>query len=180
MHLVIITLGPDILQQDSSSGCFGVFASKFSDKDGSTPERSIQKIRKQLRLISWLSKVSSILSRMDLFVVKLATSVANSMARSSQPLILKSLGADESLMGTVMAVQFGFGGFACAFLLSPVTKLLVGHVSKLSKCVLVMGLYTLCKWFCIQNLSLMKYCKGWSRKTETIYSNCDVVGAFPV
>ena len=90
---------------------------------------------------SWFGKVSTILSMVWVFLfVKLATSISNSMARSSQPLILKSLGADESLMGTVMAIQFAFGGFACAFLLSPVTKLLGGHVSKVVRnCVLCMG-----------------------------------------
>jgi MFS family permease len=104
--------------------------SKKSDENKSTKKDA-----------SWCSKVSSILSLVWIFLfVKLTTSISNSMARSSQPLILKSLGADESMMGTVMAVQFGFGGFACAFLLSPVTRLMGGHVSKVVKnCVLVMG-----------------------------------------
>ena len=113
------------------------------DEDGSTSEKrsDTEKKKAAASSSSWLSKVSSILSLVWIFLfVKLATSIANSMARSSQPLILKSLGADESLMGTVMAVQFGFGGFACAFLLSPVTKLMGGHVSKVVRnCVLVMG-----------------------------------------
>ena len=112
------------------------------DEDGNTPEKINENKKAGASSSSWLSKASSILSLVWIFLfVKLATSVANSMARSSQPLILKSLGADESLMGTVMAVQFGFGGFACAFLLSPVTKLMGGHVSKVvSNCVLVMGI----------------------------------------
>eukprot|EP00944_MAST-04C_sp_MAST-4C-sp1_P000152 g152.t1 len=101
------------------------------DKDGSTPEKRSDTENKKAAASSssWLSKVSSILSLVWIFLfVKLATSVANSMARSSQPLILKSLGADESLMGTVMAVQFGFGGtlmgmehaiFALSYLIGP-------------------------------------------------------------
>ena len=69
------------------------------------------------------------------------TSIANSMARSAQPVILKRLGIKEDGMGTVMSFQFAFGGFANAFLLAPITELMGGHVSKVVRnCILVMGL----------------------------------------
>jgi len=43
-------------------------------------------------------------------------------------------------MGTVMAAQFAFGGFANAFLLAPLTKLLGGHVGVVVRnCVVIMG-----------------------------------------
>ena len=64
-----------------------------------------QKIRKQLRLPP-LGIESFIHYPHGSFVCEISDFSCNSMARSSQPLILKSLGADESLMGTVMAVQF--------------------------------------------------------------------------
>jgi len=45
------------------------------------------------------------------------------------------------MMGTIMAAQFGFGGFANAFLLGPLTALLGGHVSKVvGNCVGIMGM----------------------------------------
>ena len=50
-------------------------------------------------------------------LVKLVTSVANSMARSTQPVILKQLGADEAMLGSIMSAQFIFGGAANAVLL---------------------------------------------------------------
>ena len=91
---------------------------------------------------SWHSRVMLVLSLVWLFLfVKIMTSIANSMARSAQPVILKRLGIKEDGMGTVMSFQFAFGGFANAFLLAPITELMGGHVSKVVRnCILVMGL----------------------------------------
>jgi len=91
---------------------------------------------------SWSSRVQLVLSLVWLFLfVKIMTSIANSMARSAQPVILKRLGIKEDGMGTVMSFQFAFGGFANAFLLAPITELMGGHVSKVVRnCILVMGL----------------------------------------
>lgn len=90
----------------------------------------------------WLSRVASILALVWLFLfVKMMTSIANSMARSAQPVILKRLGIKEDGMGMVMSFQFAFGGFANAFLLAPLTEFMGGHVSKVVRnCVVVMGL----------------------------------------
>jgi len=91
---------------------------------------------------NWLSRVQQIFSLVGIFLfIKLSTSIANSMARSSQPLILKSLGANESIMGTVMSIQFAFGGFANGFLLSPITSLMGGSVLKVVRnCILMMAI----------------------------------------
>lgn len=64
-----------------------------------------------------------------LLFCKAATGVANSMGRSSQPLILKNeLGFSESDMGTFMSANFMFGGFASGFLLGPLTAFLGGDL----------------------------------------------------
>lgn len=91
---------------------------------------------------SWLARVQQIFSLVGIFLfIKLSTSIANSMASSSQPLILKSLGANESIMGTVMSIQFAFGGFANGFLLSPITSLMGGSVLKVVRnCILMMAI----------------------------------------
>merc|ERR1719284_2286644 len=64
------------------------------------------------------------------------------MSRSVQPLILKDqCGFDEGMMGSVLSAQFAFGGFANAFLLEPLVKLLGGRASLVVKrCVLIMSL----------------------------------------
>jgi hypothetical protein len=51
------------------------------------------------------------------------------MGRATQPLILKRLGADEGVLGTVLSLQFAVGGIANAFLLAPLTSLLGGGAS---------------------------------------------------
>jgi len=64
-----------------------------------------------------------------LIATKLVTSTANSMASSTQSLILKNdLGFTEADLGFFMSCQFAFGGFANAFLLAPVTRMLGGQV----------------------------------------------------
>ena len=72
------------------------------------------------RTLSWSGRVGKILSLVGLYLfVKVGTGIANNMARSAQPLIFKNkFSFDEAMMGTVMAGQFAFGGFANAFLLS--------------------------------------------------------------
>lgn len=94
------------------------------------------------RTLSWSGRVGKILSLVGLYLfVKVGTGIANNMARSAQPLIFKDkFSFDEAMMGTVMAGQFAFGGFANAFLLSPLTKVLGGHVSVVVRnCVAIMG-----------------------------------------
>jgi len=59
----------------------------------------------------WSRRVMIVLSLVWLFLfVKIVTSIANSMARSAQPVILKRLGIKEDGMGAVMSFQFAFGG----------------------------------------------------------------------
>jgi len=92
--------------------------------------------------LSWFSRVKLIFSLVGLYLMtKLITSVSNSMARSSRPLILKNeFGFDESSMGTLMSTQFAFGGFANGFLLAPLTQILGGDVDSVVKnCVLCLG-----------------------------------------
>lgn len=61
--------------------------------------------------------------------MQVSTGMANNMARSAQPLILKNeLSFGEAAMGRVMSAQFAFGGFANGFLLSLITRLLGGKV----------------------------------------------------
>jgi OCT family organic cation transporter-like MFS transporter 18 len=90
---------------------------------------------------SWPRRVVAILALVWLFLfVKIVTSIANSMARSAQPVILKRLGIKEAGMGTVMSFQFAFGGFANAFLLAPLTRAMGGGVSRVVRnCILVMA-----------------------------------------
>jgi MFS family permease len=103
------------------------------DKSGEESEEEEQ---------SWFSRVKLVLSLVWLFLfVKIMTSVANSMAKSAQPVILKRLGIKEDGMGTVMSFQFAFGGFANAFLLGPITTFMGGHVSKVVRnSIITMGL----------------------------------------
>jgi len=81
-----------------------------------------------------------------LSAVKLITSTANSMASSTQNLILKNqLGFAEADLGFFMSAQFAFGAVANAVLLGPVTKLMGGALQKVVRnCVLAMAaLYAL-------------------------------------
>lgn len=98
---------------------------------------------------TWIQRALSIIQLVWLYLfVKIITSVANSMAKSAQPLILKGLGVEEAEMGMVMSAQFAFGGFANAFLLGPVTKLMGGVVSLVvGRCVIIMGVA-----YCVQAL----------------------------
>eukprot|EP00930_Biecheleria_cincta_P073526 TRINITY_DN60803_c0_g1_i1.p1 TRINITY_DN60803_c0_g1~~TRINITY_DN60803_c0_g1_i1.p1 ORF type:complete len:427 (-),score=66.62 TRINITY_DN60803_c0_g1_i1:9-1289(-) len=90
----------------------------------------------------WLSQAALVLSLVGtLLATKVITGISNNMARSVQSVILKNdLGFDEAKMGSVMSGQFAFGGFANAFLLAPLTKLLGGDMEKVVRnCVLTMG-----------------------------------------
>jgi len=92
--------------------------------------------------LQWPKAAQLIMSLVWLYLfTKVVTGVANSMSRSALPLILKNeLGFDEAMMGTMMSVQFGFGGFANAVLLEPLTKLLGGKVGVVVRnCVLAMA-----------------------------------------
>lgn len=77
-----------------------------------------------------------------LLAVKVITGSANSMARSAQPLILKdTLGFKEDDMGTFMSCQFAFGGFANAFLLAPLCKMMGGNLDIVVRnCIFFMAL----------------------------------------
>jgi len=62
-----------------------------------------------------------------LIVTKLVTSTANSIASSTQSVVLKNeLGFAEAELGFFMSCQFAFGGLANGFLLAPLTELLGG------------------------------------------------------
>ena len=89
----------------------------------------------------WIDNVFLIFNLVWVFIfVKTVTSIANSMVSSQQPLILKRLGANEAMMGTVMSMQFGFGGFSNAFLLAPVTRIMGGKTSLVVRnCLIVMA-----------------------------------------
>jgi OCT family organic cation transporter-like MFS transporter 18 len=91
---------------------------------------------------TWLQRAGTVLSLVGLYLgTKVVTGIANNMSRSAQPLILKdNLGFDEAMMGTIMSAQFGFGGFANAFLLGPLTEMLGGVVSVVVRnCIVIMG-----------------------------------------
>merc|ERR1739844_267856 len=89
----------------------------------------------------WIDNVFLIFNLVWVFIfVKTVTSIANSMVSSQQPLILKRLGANEAMMGTVMSLQFGFGGFSNAFLLAPVTRIMGGKPSLVVRnCLIVLA-----------------------------------------
>mmetsp|Transcript_19350 Transcript_19350/g.31527 ORF Transcript_19350/g.31527 Transcript_19350/m.31527 type:complete len:355 (-) Transcript_19350:596-1660(-) len=96
--------------------------------------------------ISWVQRAKEVVALVWLYLfVKVVTSVANSMASASQPLILKNeLKVDEAQMGLVMSLQFGFGGFSNMFLLAPLSKALGGDVSLVVRnSVIVMGVFYL-------------------------------------
>ncbi len=89
---------------------------------------------------SALDVTSTIWSMTWLFLfVKVVTSVANSMARSVQPLVLKEMGFNEEMMGNLMSVQFAFGG-AAGLVQGKLTELMGGDVSKVVRnCIVCMG-----------------------------------------
>lgn len=79
--------------------------------------------------LPWVERIKLILSLVGLYI-----GIANTISRSVNPIIYKTkLGFDESMMGTVMSINFGFGGFSNAFLLAPVTKFLGGNVTLVVK-----------------------------------------------
>lgn len=93
---------------------------------------------------SWGARVRLILRLVGvLFFVKIASGVANSMARAAQPLILKNeLQFTEADMGKFLSANFAFGGFANGVLLGPLTKLLGGEVRVVvHKCLLIMAAF---------------------------------------
>ena len=92
---------------------------------------------------SWYKRLASVLRLVGfLLFVKIATSIANSLTRSSQPLIMKNeLLFDEAMLGLFMSSQFAFGGFANAFLLGPVTSLMGGEVHLVVRnCIMLMSM----------------------------------------
>ena len=101
----------------------------------------------------WIDNVFHIINLVWVFMfVKTVTSIANSMVRTQQPLILKGLGANEAMMGTVMSLQFGFGGFANAFLLAPVTRIMGGKTSLVVRnCLVIMAFIHLGRGFLYSN-----------------------------
>ncbi len=106
-------------------------------RDATKPAPSIEPVA-----ASWPARVRAVVTATGLFLfVKASTSVANSMMRSSQPLILKNdLGCDEAMMGKVMSAQYAFGGFANAVLLGPIAVLMGGSVRAVVRnCVITMA-----------------------------------------
>ena len=121
---------------------------------------------------TWTERTRTILSLAWLFLfTKLVTSIANSMARSVQPIVLKNLGVDEATMGTIMGAQFGFGGVANAVLLAPVTRALGGHLSAVVRnCVVVMAFV-----YIVQALLYSEYTSvlpenGWGRQVPFLFN----------
>eukprot|EP00438_Fugacium_kawagutii_P017968 Skav216376 [mRNA] locus=scaffold3826:17829:20697:+ [translate_table: standard] len=92
----------------------------------------------------WINRMGTVI-RLAGFLsgVKLITSTANSMASSTQNLILKNqLGFAEADLGFFMSAQFAFGAVANAVLLGPVTKLMGGALQKVVRnCVLGMAAF---------------------------------------
>eukprot|EP00929_Paragymnodinium_shiwhaense_P085106 TRINITY_DN45563_c0_g1_i1.p1 TRINITY_DN45563_c0_g1~~TRINITY_DN45563_c0_g1_i1.p1 ORF type:complete len:457 (+),score=59.96 TRINITY_DN45563_c0_g1_i1:53-1372(+) len=92
---------------------------------------------------SWRSPVSTVMWLAGFLIfVKLSTNICNSMASSSQSLVLKNtFGFSEADLGFFMSLQFGFGGFANLCLLEPVTRFLGGSVRKvIPRCIGIMAL----------------------------------------
>eukprot|EP00913_Durusdinium_trenchii_P025258 g23712.t1 len=90
----------------------------------------------------WHSRISTVLRVAGfLSMVKLITSTANSMASSTQNLVLKNqLGFAEADLGLFMSAQFAFGAVANAVLLGPVTRIMGGAPrSVVRNCVLAMA-----------------------------------------
>jgi MFS family permease len=91
---------------------------------------------------SWFANISYIIMVAGpLLSVKISTGLANNMARSAQPLMLKNrLGFNEADMGLVMSLQTALAGFSNAFLLVPLTAFLGGEITVVIRnCVLIMG-----------------------------------------
>mmetsp|Transcript_56477 Transcript_56477/g.93339 ORF Transcript_56477/g.93339 Transcript_56477/m.93339 type:complete len:450 (-) Transcript_56477:261-1610(-) len=91
---------------------------------------------------SWLPRAMLVLQVTGFsLAVKVATGIANNMARSAQPLILKNdLGFDEGMMGKVMSGNFAFGGLSNGCLLAPLTAALGGDTRVVVRnCVAIMG-----------------------------------------
>jgi hypothetical protein len=94
-------------------------------------------------LAPWSSRAYLVLRLAGvLLLTKVVSSVANSMASSAQPLILKNqLGFTEQDLGLFMSAQFAFGGFSNGVLLGPITAFLGGKLSSVVRnCVAVMAL----------------------------------------
>ena len=90
----------------------------------------------------WIDNALRVINLVWVFLfVKTVSSVANGLVSSQKPVILKRLGANEALMGTVMSLQFGFGGFSNAFLLAPVTRIMGGKPSLVVRnCLIVLAM----------------------------------------
>lgn len=90
----------------------------------------------------WMVRAGAVLRVAGaLLFVKLASGVANSIASSTQSLVLKTqLKFSEADLGFFMSAQFAFGGFANAFLLGPLTAFLGGHAHLVvGKCLSIMS-----------------------------------------
>jgi len=87
---------------------------------------------------SWLARVFILLPLVGpLLATKVVTGIANNMARTAQPIILKNmLQFDEAQMGFLMSGQFLFGGFVSAL---PLTRALGGTTDAvIRKCIIAM------------------------------------------
>ena len=98
--------------------------------------------KKKEPAISWPARMTTVIKVAGfLSLVKLITSTSNSMASSTQNLVLKNqLGFAEADLGFFMSAQFAFGAFANAVLLGPVTKMMGGSPrSVVRNCVIAMA-----------------------------------------
>lgn len=108
---------------------------------------ALQNLKEEDSKLPWIQRIMTVVKVAGfLSAIKLITSTANSMASSTQNLVLKNqLGFAEADLGFFMSSQFAFGAFANAVLLGPVTRLMGGAPQKVVRnCVLAMAtLYAL-------------------------------------
>lgn len=119
---------------------------RTESKDKDSPEAKA-KMQASTQL-PWSQRARTILRLVGfLILTKLVTSTANSMASSTQSVILKNeLSFSEAELGFFVSCQFAFGGFANGFLLAPVTRLMGGRAHLVVRnCVAVMALGYICQ-----------------------------------
>jgi len=136
----IVACGLVLLLPDSLTA--PALGDKDKDKDKDKDNKGKGKGEVESGPLSWIQRASHLLYITgSLLSVKVATGLANNMARSAQPLVLKNqLDFDENAMGKVMSAQQAFGGFANGFLLEPLTAALGGEVNSVVRnCIVVMG-----------------------------------------
>ncbi len=144
--LALVYLLPDTLSRGSSSSSSSSSSGSSSAGSQNTAaaaaaERTTGGGDANSETRSALDVTFTIWSMTWLFLfVKVVTSVANSMARSVQPLVLKDMGFNEEMMGNLMSVQFAFGG-AAGLVQGKLTELMGGDVSKVVRnCIVCMGI----------------------------------------